>query len=161
MMVKQLLTAAFISVIFFSACSKSNSGGGAPCQSATVASEKNAMVAFCVANGVTYQTDTSGILYQIITLGTGATPSLNSKIYITYTGKLLNGTTFDMQPNASQTGWNLYSLIQGWQIAIPLIKKGGEIKMVIPSALAYGCIGSGPIPPNAPLFFDVNLVDVQ
>jgi FKBP-type peptidyl-prolyl cis-trans isomerase len=160
-MIKQLMMVIFVLVTFFSACTKSNSNGGAPCQPATVASEKNAMVAYCVANNISYQTDTSGILYQIITPGTGLTPNLNSKIYITYTGKLLNGTTFDMQPNASQTGWSLNSLIQGWQIALPLIKKGGEIKIVIPSALAYGCIGSGPIPPNAPLFFDITLVDVQ
>ncbi|WP_298411750.1 FKBP-type peptidyl-prolyl cis-trans isomerase [Hydrotalea sp.] len=161
MMVKQVIIALFISVTLFTACSKSNSGGRAPCQPATVASEKNAMVTYCVANGINYQTDSSGILYQIITPGTGATPNLNSKIYITYTGKLLNGTTFDMQTNASQTGWTLNSLIQGWQIALLLIKKGGEIKIVIPSALAYGCIGSGPIPSNAPLFFDITLVDVQ
>lgn len=82
-----------------------------------------------------------------------AQPLHSIQKYITYTGKLLNGTTFDMQPNASQTGWNLYSPIQGWQIAIPLIKKGGEIKMVIPSALAYGCIGSGPIPPQCAAIF--------
>jgi FKBP-type peptidyl-prolyl cis-trans isomerase len=149
-----------ITAFVFAACSKSNSGTQS-CQPASVASEKNAMAAYCTANGINYQTDTSGIMYQIINPGTGATPTLNSRIFITYSGKLLNGTTFEAQTNAAQTGWLLSSLIPGWQIALPFIKKGGEIKIVIPSSLEYGCTGAGPIPPNAPLFFDINLVDVQ
>ena len=60
----------------------------------------------------------------------------------------------------TQTGWTLGSLIPGWQIGLPLIQKGGEIKLIVPSSLAYGC-GSGPLPPNSVLYFDIHLVDVQ
>jgi len=51
-------------------------------------------------------------------------------------------------------------LIAGWQIGLPLIHKGGEIKLIVPSSLAYGC-GNGPLPANSILYFDIHLVDVQ
>jgi FKBP-type peptidyl-prolyl cis-trans isomerase len=76
-----------------------------------------------------------------------------------YTGKLLNNTQFDA--SANPVSFLLNGVIKGWQIAIPLIRKGGRIKMVIPSSLAYGCNGSGSIPPNSPLYFEVTLTDVR
>ena len=54
---------------------------------------------------------------------------------------------------------NTPSLSDSIKIGLPLIKKGGHIKLVIPSSLAYGCSGYGTIPPNTPLFFDINLID--
>lgn len=144
--------------VFLVSCGKKDSGG---CQPASIDSEKNSMIAYCTANNINYTQNSSGILYEILSPGSGSTLTANSKIYITYTGKLLNGSVFDSQSDATQTGWPLSSLIEGWQIGVPLIKKGGHIKMVIPSSLCYGCNGSGPIPSNAPLFFDITLVDVQ
>jgi hypothetical protein len=67
---------------------------------------------------------------------------------------------FDQQADSSKTGWILGSLIPGWQIGLPLIHKGGEIKLIVPSSLAYGC-GNGPLPANSILYFDIHLVDVQ
>jgi len=52
-------------------------------------------------------------------------------------------------------------VISGWQIGIPLIQKGGFIKLIIPSALGYGCRGTGPIPGDAIIYFDIQLLDVQ
>lgn len=144
-------------VIFLSSCVKSNTG----CTPQDPAVEKPSMIAFCASNGITYTEHTSGILYQITNPGTGIIPLSTSKIFIYYTGKRLDGTTFDSVNNPSATGWVLNQLIEGWQIGIPLLKKGGSIKMVIPSALAYGCNGSGPIAANSPLYFEVTLVDVQ
>ncbi|MGC8000340.1 FKBP-type peptidyl-prolyl cis-trans isomerase, partial [Salmonella enterica] len=57
--------------------------------------------------------------------------------------------------------WPLNGLIEGWVIGIPLIKEGGSIRLLVPSALAYGCEGRSVIPGNTPLFFEVTLVDVQ
>ncbi|MEQ1623714.1 MAG: FKBP-type peptidyl-prolyl cis-trans isomerase, partial [Sediminibacterium sp.] len=82
-------------------------------------------------------------------------------VYVTYSGKLLNGTEFDKGTNPSLTGWTLNQLIDGWKIGLPLLKKGGKIKLVVPSSLAYGCSGSGSIPSNSPLYFEISLVDVQ
>jgi len=67
----------------------------------------------------------------------------------------------DQLSDPTRSGWTLSSLIEGWKIGIPLIKKGGRIKLIIPSALAYGCTGYASIPPNTPLYFDVTLTDVQ
>jgi len=145
-------------IIFASiSCGKTSTSG---CTPATIASEKTSMINYCNANAIKY-TDSLGILFQVMNPGSGVAPNLNSHIYITYTGKLFDGTIFDSQSNATSTGWVLSSLIDGWKIGLPIIKKGGEIKLVIPSSLAYGCAGAGPIPSNTPLFFDVTLVDVQ
>jgi FKBP-type peptidyl-prolyl cis-trans isomerase len=151
---------AWTIILFASlSCGKTTTSG---CTPATIATENTSMVSYCTANTVTYSQHSSGILYEIVNPGTGTTPSLNSRIYITYTGKLFDGTIFDSQSNPAFTGWTLSSLIDGWKIGLPLIKKGGRIKLVIPSSLGYGCAGSGTtIPTNSPLYFDITLVDVQ
>ena len=130
------------------------------CSPASPSSEEPSITAYASANGINATKHSSGLFYQIISQGSGATPTLDSKVYVTYVGKLLDGTVFDQQANSDQTGWQLKSLIQGWQIGLPLIQKGGEIKLIVPSALGYGC-GNGTIPAGAILYFDVHLVDVQ
>jgi len=55
----------------------------------------------------------------------------------------------------------LNNLIPGWQIVLPLIGEGGQIKILIPSSLGYGSSGSGSIPGNSPLYFDVSLLKVK
>lgn len=155
---KKIYALCAATLILFTGCLKSDGGG---CDNATPQSEEATIAAYCSANSITATKHSSGIFYQIINPGAGATPGLSSKVFVTYTGKLLSGTTFDSQNNSTLTGWPLGDLIQGWQIGIPLIKKGGRIQLVVPSSLAYGCSGRGPIPSNAPLFFDIDLVDVQ
>lgn len=141
----------------FSSCGKKETG----CLPVSPDSEKSQLITFCSTNNISYTQLSSGLFYQILSQGAGVTPTLNSKVYITYTGTLLNGTVFDAQTSASATGWALSSLIEGMRIGLPLIQKGGHIKLVIPSALAYGCNGIANIPSNTPIFFDVTLVDVQ
>ncbi len=149
---------AFIGLVLMSlSCGKTADTG---CTPATPASEKAAMVAYCTANSINYTEHPSGILYEIISPGTGTTPSLASTVSCLYTGKLLNGTTFDAATSNPAT-FPLANVIEGWKIGIPLIRAGGRIKMVIPSALAYSCVGTNGIAPNSPLFFDVTLVQVR
>lgn len=138
-------------------CLKKNEG----CSQKSPASEADAMINFATANGITPTTHSSGLIYQIINGGSGATPTVNSTIYITYVGKFLDGTIFDQQTNSAATGWPLAQLIEGWRVGIPLIKKGGTIKLIVPSSMAYGCQGYASIPANAILYFEVSLVDVQ
>ena len=127
------------------------------------ATEEPQIITYAATKGMVAQKHSSGIYYQIMDPGTGTAPvTLNSKVYITYKGQLLNGSEFDQQLDASKTGWKLGGLIEGWGIGLPLIKKGGRIKLIIPSTLAYGCNGKGEnIPPNSILYFDISLVDVQ
>jgi len=114
---------------------------------------------FATTNGLTVQTHSSGLLYQIVNPGSGLTPTLTSRVSVRYTGKLMNGSIFD-----SNTGvpvqFLLNQVIAGWQLGLPLIKKGGTIRLIIPSSLAYGCNASGPIPGDAVLYFEIELVDV-
>jgi len=138
------------------------------CNPKTPASEASTMNAYCAGNGITPTAHSSGLFYQVLDPGTGATASTTSKVVITYTGKLLDGTTFDSRStpnNAPGEGpdspWRLSDLIEGWKVGIPLIKEGGHILLVIPSSMAYGCKGYGAIPGNSILFFDITLVDVQ
>jgi FKBP-type peptidyl-prolyl cis-trans isomerase FkpA len=121
------------------------------------ASEKDQMTGYAAKNNITYVSDPSGVLYQIITAGNSNKPRLTSTITVTYTGKLMNDQTFD----SGTITFPLNNLIPGWQIALPLIGEGGQIKILIPSSLGYGSRGSGSIPGNSPLYFDVSLLKVK
>jgi len=125
--------------------------------SKSTASEKEQMTTYAAKNNITYVSDPSGVLYQIITAGNSNKPRLTSTITVTYTGKLMNDKTFD----SGTITYPLNNLIPGWQVALPLIGEGGQIKILIPSALGYGSRGSGEIPGNAPLYFDVSLSKVK
>ncbi len=149
---------ALVFFLFLAGCSKKEEG----CMPVSPKSEEAQIIEYANSKGIIAEKHASGIFYQIMTPGTGTTtPTLNSRVYITYTGQLLNGTLFDQGTDASKTGWKLGGLIEGWGIGLPLIKKGGRIKLIIPSSLAYGCNGAPSIPPNAVLYFDVTLVDLD
>ena len=153
-MKRNVWMAFLLAPFLFAACGKTDT----ECVPATVASEKAAMVAYCTANNITYTEHASGILYEIMSPGLTTQPTIANTVAVVYTGKLLNGNQFDASANPVRLALN--GVIKGWQIGIPLIKKGGSIKMVIPSSLAYGCTGQGSIAPNSPLYFEVTLTDV-
>ena len=118
------------------------------------------IVDFIAKNSIVAVKHSSGIYYQKIVDGSGADVTVSNTVYVTYEGKLLNGSVFDK--STSTINFPLNRVIAGWQIGIPLIKKGGKIRLIIPSALAYGNTSPGPgIPENAVLDFTVDLIDVQ
>lgn len=149
-------------IVLLSACSKTDKEEPQPTactlkaqySNDSSATQRALMVAFCNNNGISYTIHPSGILYQIITPGDTAKPNLCTSLTMTYAGKLMTGIEFDK----GTINFPLKDLIVGWQIAVPLIGKGGKIKMVIPSSLAYGAGGRPPvIPSNAPLYFEMAL----
>lgn len=148
-------------IVLHSGCSKKDEA----CKPNSPASEASQMQTFAAANGMTLTAHPSGLMYEIIDPGTGATPTINSKISIVYIGKFMNGEEFDKQLQANNTptnpAWALSGLIQGWQVGLPLIKEGGRIKLLVPSSMAYGCAQYYTIPGNSVLYFDVALVAVQ
>jgi FKBP-type peptidyl-prolyl cis-trans isomerase FkpA len=137
-------------------CHKSSS-----CSDRTPDQDEPAILTYLANNSITgYVKHSSGMYYKIEAAGTGAKATLSSKVYVKYTGKYTDNTIFDSQADAGSTGWVLGTLVQGWQIGIPLISKSGKIKLFIPSSLGYGCQTKGSIPGNSVLVFDIELVDV-
>jgi FKBP-type peptidyl-prolyl cis-trans isomerase len=114
-------------------------------------------------NSLTGFTKTSsGLYYKIAQPGTGSPITVDSTVVANYTGKLFNGVVFDRSAPGSEATFALKNLIQGWQEAIPLIKQGGSIRLLVPSSLAYGMQGSPPsIPPFSALDFEINVTDVK
>lgn len=110
-------------------------------------------------NNLTAESTPSGLHYIITEPGSGGHPSANSTVTVNYTGKLLkNEKVFD-QTDGGPVTFPLRNLIEGWQEGIPLLQKGGKGTFFLPSVLGYGPEGSGSIPANAPLIFDIELVD--
>lgn len=154
---KKILVPALVCLLFYGCVKSDNSPA---CTDLTPASEETTILNFCGANGIIYQKDSSGIYYQILDPGAGPTPVSGSNVSYTYVTKFLNGTVLD-QTTTPYTN-RLSDLIQGLQIVMPLISKNGHIKAVIPSSLCYGCTGVSPdVPPNAILYFDLTITDVQ
>jgi len=103
-----------------------------------------------------------GIQYEVLKEGNGPQPLLTDKIKAHYKGALLDGKEFDSSFKRNQPfSAPLRSLIQGWQIAIPLMKTGSHWRLWIPSDLAYGDRGAGnDIPGGATLLFEVELLEI-
>ena len=141
----------------FGACLKKSSS--APCTPKTVEQDEPAILAYLSANNITgYTKHSSGLYYKIDSTGYGATPNASSKIYVSYTGRFTDNTIFESK-KAPETGFTFGTLLQGWQIGLGMIGKGGHIHLYIPSALGYGCQAAGPVPANSVLVFDIVLVD--
>jgi len=114
---------------------------------------------FIAKNSIAAVKHSSGLYYQIINPGSGALVSVSNTVSVGYEGRLLNGNIFD---KSAQISFPLSNVITGWQIGIPLIKRGGKIRLIIPSVLAYGNKSpSTDIPKNSVLDFTVDLINVQ
>ncbi len=98
-------------------------------------------------------------------VGTGPAAKAGDNVQVRYTGKLTNGTVFDSSVGRSpdyipfQLGKG--NVIPGWDEGIAGMKVGGKRQLTIPPELGYGATGQGPIPPNATLIFDVELLNIQ
>lgn len=104
----------------------------------------------------------TGLLFLIKKLGDGQVPQDNDMVLVNYKGTLIDGTEFDNSYNSGTPIWlSLNNVIPGWQEGIKYIKKGGQIKLVIPPQLAYGEEGVPGIPSNATLIFDIELIDIK
>lgn len=121
--------------------------------------DKAIILEYLDSNNITATETSSGLFYEIIDPGYGVRPNVNSYVSVKYRGYYTSGVVFDQATSAVSFG--LGNLIAGWKEGIPLIKKGGEIKLFVPSHLAYGSTGSGSVPPNTVLIFEIELIDVN
>lgn len=124
------------------------------------ATDDSLIVDFIAKNNIPATKHSSGLYYQVITVGSGKTATAASTVSVNYEGKLLNGSQFDKSTNAIT--FPLTNVIPGWTIGVPLVTAGGSIRLIIPSALAYGNQSPGAgIPKNAVLDFTIELINVQ
>ena len=104
----------------------------------------------------------SGLQYEVLTMGEGAKPAATDTVTVHYRGTLLDGTEFDSSYSRNQPAtFQLDKVIPGWTEGVQLMPVGSKFKFYIPSDLAYGPSGGGPIGPNATLIFEVELLGVE
>jgi FKBP-type peptidyl-prolyl cis-trans isomerase len=109
-------------------------------------------------------TTASGLTYETLKEGTGATAHSGQEVTINYTGTLADGTVFDSSKESKPFVVTLGSkkVIDGWEEGVPGMKVGERRKLTIPAVLGYGSDGKPPkIPPNSVLTFDVELLEVK
>ena len=103
----------------------------------------------------------SGLQYRVITPGSGDQPKANDTVTVHYRGTLIDGTGFDSSWSRNQpASFRADRVIAGWREALPMMKEGATWELFIPSRLAYGERGSGKIPPNSALIFEVKLLSI-
>lgn len=124
--------------------------------------EKTDLEKYLADNKITAKPLPSGLIYIETKKGSGAKPDSNSVVKVHYHGTRLDGTVFDSSVERGEPyETSLGGVIRGWTIAVPMMKKGGKARIIVPSELAYGPYGQGErIPPFTTLVFDLELVDV-
>ncbi len=110
--------------------------------------------------GITAVQDPSGVRIQYLVRNeNGRTPTTQAIVEVDYEGKLfLDGATFD---EGEQIDLEMWQMIQGFQLGLQLMREGETAVIYIPSSLAYGSTGSGNIPPNSIIQFEVTLYDLK
>src|SRR5215210_6024950 len=111
------------------------------------------------------QSTPSGLQYEDLTVGNGASPQAGQTVSVHYTGWLDDGKNFDSsldrgRPFEFPLGQG--RVIKGWDEGVATMKVGGKRRLVIPPALGYGAQGSPPkIPGGSTLIFDIELLGVK
>ena len=108
------------------------------------------------------QTTESGLQFEVLEEGTGATPSREATVRVHYEGRLLDGQVFDSSiARGEPIEFPLTGVIAGWTEGLQLMKEGAKYRLTIPAELAYGAQGAGAmIQPHSVLQFDVELIAV-
>ncbi len=104
-----------------------------------------------------------GIYYKVIKSGNSSAPSPNRGSVVTahYTGKTINGKTFDSSRGGVAPAFRLRELIPGWIIALQKMHPGDRWEVYIPAEQAYGKVNQPGIPGGSTLIFDIELLGVN
>jgi FKBP-type peptidyl-prolyl cis-trans isomerase FkpA len=105
----------------------------------------------------------AGIVYQVLTPGSGGKPKETDTVKVHYTGSLIDGTVFDSSVQRGQPAeFPLNGVIPCWTQGLQLMQTGEKAKLICPSDLAYGDQGRAPkIPGGATLVFEVELLEIK
>ena len=140
--------------------------------------EEPELIAKYVAdNNITAKPNKDGLYVIVKKKGTGAKVAAGKNVRINYTGRLLDGKVFDTSIEGIAQEAGIYdarrpyqplsyivgqtSLIDGWTAGVMGQPEGSSITLIVPSGLAYGPHGNGPIEPYTPLVFDLDIVSVE
>ncbi|WP_386694766.1 FKBP-type peptidyl-prolyl cis-trans isomerase [Lonepinella sp. MS14435] len=104
----------------------------------------------------------TGLQYEVLNQGNGNKPTRQDSVRVHYTGKLIDGTTFDSSVvRGTPAEFPVSGVIAGWTEALQLMPVGSKWRLTIPHNLAYGERGAGQsIPPFSVLVFEVELLDI-
>jgi FKBP-type peptidyl-prolyl cis-trans isomerase len=110
-------------------------------------------------------TTTSGLQYLVLEEAadkTAAMPLATDEVMVHYHGTMIDGTVFDSSVDRGEPiSFPLDGVIPGWTEGLQLMRVGDKYRFFIPSDLAYGASGAGPIPPYSTLIFDVELLGIN
>ena len=157
-----LATAAFL----LAGCNGSNEGITVVDDSVYTADPATSSYADTLKVTISSMTKTaSGLYYKDLVSGTGATAAAGYTVRVEYSGWLVNGQQFDTtdgkEPAYFEFLLNAGRVIKGWDEGVQGMKVGGRRQLVIPPGLGYGENGSGAIPGNAVLVFEIVLLQVR
>ncbi len=113
---------------------------------------------FLAAAGLAWASLPGSVSVETLKAGTGASPTLADVVLINYKGTLADGKVFD---EAKQAALAVDGVVPGFTQALLKMQRGGKYKAHIPAALGYGDKGQGPIPANADLTFEIELLDFK
>jgi len=128
------------------------------------------LIGLAIAGAFAWYTAPRGVSVSTVHAGTGAHPKPDDVVFVRYVGKLKNGTEFDRSQDPQLpvkgilpegTPLPLAQMLPGFRDAVAKMQKGGKYTVVIPADKAYGATppAGSPIPPNADLHFDIDLID--
>ena len=148
---EKALYVAVIGTLALAACGESNPFGPDP-----------ADVVFADTLGIVLDDFTqtaSGLYYRDDVEGTGELAAAGDTVTVSYTGWLVDGTVFDSFEGFTFT-LGVANLIDGFTEGVTGMQVGGTRTIIVPPSLAYGSQGSGPIPANAVILFQITLTDL-
>lgn len=150
----QLFVPLLMLLVLASACKKDEFDADAQ-----FVKDEQSIKDFLTANNLTAERHKSGLYYIVEASGSGSfTYSTSTSVTVKYSLRLINGTV--VPQTSDPISFSLGEVILGWQIGVPLIQKGGKIRLFVPSAYAYGQTGRTGIPANSVLDFTIELLDV-
>jgi FKBP-type peptidyl-prolyl cis-trans isomerase len=141
--------------------------------------DKGLIEAYLAQNGIEAQSTNDGLYYVVTKEGKGPKAKAGDLASVNYIVRLIDGTYIDTSYKKVAEDNDIYNpqrepyvpygftvgrreVIDGWDLGVPLINQGGSAKLFVPSTLAYGANPRpGPIPPNAILMFDIEVVDIK
>lgn len=118
--------------------------------------DTTAIGSFLRTNSIDSRIDASGVRFVIDSLAEGFPPRFTSTVKIKYVGRFIGGNIFDQGTISGQVS----NFITGFQVGLLLMPERTKARIYIPSGLAYGASGSGSIPPNANIMFELQILEV-